>query len=103
MVGKRTPEDILKDIAKIDSLERGKLCPVRRKNGKTYHSLQFWTGGKNRCEYVPAKDVEAVRQAVANRARFRELVEEYEVLMERRTRLVRGKSGDAEKKSSANR
>lgn len=103
MSSKRTPEAILKEIADIGSMERGKLSEIRRKNGKTYHNLQFWFDGKNRCEYVPAKDVEVVRRAVANRSLFRELVDEYETVMEQRTRQARGKSTDEKKKSSGDR
>ena len=82
----RDPEDILREIALIEMIERGKLCEIRRPGGKVYHNLQFWSEGKNRCEYVPARDLEAVREAVEGNERFRTLVEEYAGAVESRTR-----------------
>jgi len=36
----------------MTTLERGKPCARQAKSGRTYHNLQFWSGGRNRCEYV---------------------------------------------------
>ena len=101
MDSQRSPETILRDIACIRLMERGRLSEMRGPGGGIYHSLQFWTGGRNRCEYVAAKDLEAVHRAVANYATFKELVEEYAAAVERRTRRARRRFDSDQKKGSA--
>lgn len=103
MHSQRSPETILQDIAAIRVMERGKISEIRRAGGKVYYNLQFWTAGKNRCEYVPAKHVDEVRQALANHSRYRELVEEYATVVERNTRQARRDSERCEKRGSAKR
>jgi len=103
MGNQRSPEVILRDIAAIDVMERGTLSEMHRPGGSVYYNLQVWTAGRNRCEYVPAKEVEAAREAVANHARFRELVEEYVEVVEQNSRQVRRGADRPEKKGSANR
>ena len=103
MSNQRSPDTILHDIAAIGAMERGKLSEFRRTGGKVYYNLQFWTDGRNRCEYVPARDVEGVRQALANYALYQQLVEEYAGVVEYNTRQNRRQSAGPEKKGSANR
>ncbi len=85
----RTPESILNDIAAIPTLERGKLCPMRKGGPEPYYNLQFWRDGKNRCEYVRKADLDAVQEAVGNWRRYQALTEEYAEALERRTRQAR--------------
>jgi hypothetical protein len=99
MSAERTREQILREIAAMTTLERGKLCAMQAKSGRTYHNLQFWSGGRNRCEYVAQDQVGAVREAVDNYGRYRELTEEYAALAERQTREART-AGGAKKKAS---
>lgn len=82
----RAPEEILREIARIETIERGKLCEIRRPSGKIYHNLQFWSEGKNRCEYIRARDLDAVRDAVEGHERFQALVDEYVSAVESLTR-----------------
>ncbi len=85
----RTPETVLADIAAIPTLERGKLCPMRKGGGRQHYNLQFWHEGKNRCEYVRKADLPAVQEAVGNWERYQALTEEYAEALEKRTRQAR--------------
>jgi hypothetical protein len=52
-----TKQQTLKQIAAIDSMERGTLSTYsfkERSDGGSYHKLQHWEGGKNRTRYVSA-------------------------------------------------
>lgn len=93
----RSREDVLREIREIATLERGKLCELHGKSGNTYHNLQFWSEGRNRCEYVVRDQVGVVREAVENYSRYRKLTEEYAEIVERETREAR-KVPDGEKK-----
>jgi len=93
----RSREDVLREIREIATLERGKLCELHGTSGNTYHNLQFWSEGRNRCEYVVREQVGIVREAVENYGRYRKLTEEYAEIVERETREVR-KVPDGEKK-----
>jgi hypothetical protein len=97
----RDPETILGEIAAIEVMERGRLCEMRRSSGKVYYNLQRWIKGKNHCEYVPAKELDAVRQAVANHTRFMDLIGEYAAVVEQRTRQARKATGSSEQKGGS--
>jgi len=97
----REPDTILRDIAAIEGMERGKISEIRAGNGRVYHSLQFWSDGRNRCEYVPAGQLDAVVDAVGNYARFKSLVDEYAGAVEGRTRRLRREERAAEKKRAS--
>jgi hypothetical protein len=100
----RTPEAIFQEMGEIRTIERGRLCEMHHPSGRTYHNLQFWSEGRNRCEYVRARDVEAVREAVEGYGRFRELADEYACAVEARTRRERdGLEPSAKKGLSARR
>ena len=93
----RSREDVLREIGEIATLERGKLCELHGKSATTYHNLQFWSEGRNRCEYVVREQVGVVREAVENYSRYRKLTEEYAEIVERQTRTSR-KAAEGEKK-----
>lgn len=99
MAKSRSSDDILQEIAAIPTLERGKLCPFVR-GERTYYNLQFWDTGRNRCEYVPVRQLPAVREAVANYARYQDLVAEYAAMREQETRENRQAADPAVKKTS---
>ena len=48
-----TPHSVLKQIAQIHHMERGKLCLLREGPNGAYYNHQTWQGGKNVCRYVP--------------------------------------------------
>jgi hypothetical protein len=97
MGSRRTPEAILQEMGSIRVIERGKLCEMHHPGGRTYYNLQLWSEGRNRCEYVRARDVEAVREAVKGYGRFRELADEYACAVEARTRRDRDGLGPVAK------
>ncbi len=102
MKRERTREEVLDEIASIKSMQRGTLSAIRRPSGSVYYNLQFWENGRNRCEYVPQKQLGQVQKAVGNYEHFRDLTEEYAELVERQTRQEQV-AGKAEKKSTTNR
>jgi len=100
----RTPEAVLAEIAGITTMERGTMCKMHASSGRVYHNLQFWSNGRNRCEYVPDASLELVREAVENYRRYRRLADEYAATVESRTRRARRRGEDsAEKKGYATR
>ncbi|HEY3856339.1 MAG TPA: hypothetical protein VGO67_18290, partial [Verrucomicrobiae bacterium] len=55
-----TKQQLLKQIAAIGAMERGKLSAYsfqERVGGGPYHKLQHWQEGKNRTRYVPSDEV----------------------------------------------
>jgi hypothetical protein len=80
---KSTRQSILRRMAAIDRMERGKLCPMR---GGRYYNLQSWEGGRNVVRYVRADEVKAVRQAVEGYTRFMDLARRYADLIVQDTR-----------------
>ena len=80
---KSTRQSILRQMAAIDRMERGKVCPMR---GGKYHNLQSWEGGRNVVRYVRPNELEAVRQAVEGYNRFMELARRYADLVIQDTR-----------------
>lgn len=90
-----TPAQILKQIAQIPALERGKLTAYHFKDrpGKTgpYFKLQAHHQGKNQTQHIKAEDVPAVQAAVAGYQQFQTLVEQYVELMVVQTRAQRGR------------
>lgn len=76
-------EEILKEMASIRLMARGKLCEMgRSKAGRTFYSHQTWRNGRNVTAYVPAAKVERLREATQGYERFMKLVEEYVDIVE---------------------
>jgi len=67
----------------IKRMERGKLCKMR--DGR-YYNLQVWEAGRNQVRYVPASQVEAIREAVAGYRTFMDLARRYVDLVVQETR-----------------
>lgn len=85
---KSSPEQILKQIRKIQQMERGKLCPMR--DGR-YYNHQTWQSGRNIVQYVPADQASRLQEALANYKHYLELTRAYADLIIQRTRQKRAK------------
>lgn len=76
-----TPAQILAEIAKIQSMEFGKLSEYqhasRSKNSTSYFRLQYWMDGKNHSRHVRPEELPALRAALDGYARFLQLSELY--------------------------
>ena len=91
-----TKPQILAQIAQIQHMERGKLSPYtfpgRSSDAGPYFKLQCWENGKNCTRYVRPEQIPLLQEALAGRARFEELTEQYAqlVIAETREQLVSG-------------
>jgi len=96
---KSTRQSILEQIASIDRMERGKLCPMR---GGRYYNLQSWENGRNVVRYIPATEASAVREAVDKYQSFMALAKKYADQVIRDTRkaaaLAKKEPGKAKRK-----
>jgi hypothetical protein len=75
--------DLLKQMASIEQMERGKLC---RMAGRPHYNLQVWRKGKNEVRYVRQEEVEAIREAVDGYNLFMTLAQQYADLIIAQTR-----------------
>jgi hypothetical protein len=91
-------EQILQQMNTLTRMERGKLCRQSRGPGTPpFFKLQCWHQGKNRTRYVPADEVSAVQEALANHRRFQQLAEQFVTLTVAQTRQ---QAADERKKNS---
>ena len=81
-----TPQEILRDIARIPRMERGALCRMREGANGPYFNHQTWEKGRNVVRYVPRDRAAAIREAIAGYRRFLLLTEAYAERIIRRTR-----------------
>ncbi len=91
--------EILAEMGALRSMERATLkeqmLPVKRKDRDEpvmrgpYYLLARWIDGKTHSRRVPRKEVERVKQDVANHQRFKALCEEFAVLTEQLGELER--------------
>lgn len=86
---KRQPEVLLKEIAGIQQMERGKLCRMRRAPTGNYYNHQTWEQGRNVVRYVPRDQVQSLKQAIASYQHFLKLTQAYADEVVRRTRHAR--------------
>jgi hypothetical protein len=78
-------EQILKEMAGIECMEKGRLTPEYRESVREgqkvllgpYYKHQCWEGGHNKSRRVPVEDAEALGQAVEGYQRFTALAQEY--------------------------
>lgn len=86
MKAKPEPETLLKQIARIDRMERGKLCRMR---AGAYYNHQTWENGRNRVRYVPQKQVGELQKAIAGYQQYLKLTKAYadEIIQRTRQRL----------------
>jgi hypothetical protein len=83
------PQLILKQIAKIQRMEPGKLCVIGQGPKGPYHNLQCREDGQTRTRYVPAEQAAVVAEHTANYRQFQSLTEEYAALVIAQTRAER--------------
>jgi hypothetical protein len=67
---KSEPEAILKQIARLQWMERGKLCPM---GAGAYYNHQTWENGRNRVRYVPRERVADLQKAIAGYQQYLKL------------------------------
>lgn len=84
-----TRKSILRKMVAIVRMERGTLCPMR---GGRYHNLQSWEKGRNRVRYVPASQIDDVREAVEGYRTFMDLARKYADLVVQDTRKASEKA-----------
>lgn len=65
---------LLKKIAQIQNMERGKICKL---TGRSQFNHQTWQNGRNIVRYVRSDDVEQLQEGIDGYAQFTKLVEQY--------------------------
>jgi hypothetical protein len=73
----KTPEQLLKEIAGIQRMERGTLCRMREGPSGPYYNHQTWEKGRNVVRYVPRDRVPDLQTAIVGYRRFLRLVDAY--------------------------
>ena len=86
---KRQPEVLLKEIASLKQMERGKLCRMRRGPNGDYYNHQTWEKDKNAVRYVPRDQVASLKHAIAGYQKFLRLTRAYADEIIRRSRQAR--------------
>jgi hypothetical protein len=77
---------LLERMAKIERMERGKLC---RMGGSPHYNHQTWRDGRNVVRYVPANETEFLKQAIDGYHQFVKLAEQYADEVVKQTRKER--------------
>ena len=77
---------ILQEIAKIQTMERGKLSVIKEGSTGPFYKIQARENGKNVTRYVPREQVAAVQEAIEGYQRFASLTEQYAQQMIAQTR-----------------
>ena len=83
MKAKLEPKALLKQIARIPRMERGKLC---RMGAGAYYNHQTWEKGRNVARYVPRERVGDLQNAIAGYQQYLKLTKAYADEIIRRTR-----------------
>lgn len=91
-------QQILVEMAQIDTMEKGRLTEEYRdsyKDGKPiklgpYYKYQRWENGKNVSRRVPVHEAEELRLAVDGYHRFKALADEFAELTVEMTRSASG-------------
>lgn len=81
-------ERLLKQIAQIQKMERGKIC---RMTGRSHFNHQTWHEGRNIVRYVAHEYLDDLQEAVDGYALFTQLTRQYADEMIRLTRIQRAK------------
>ncbi len=92
----KTPEALLRQIAHIPRMERGKLCPMQR---GAYYNHQTWQKGRNVVRYVPRERIAALQEAIDGYQRYVKLTTAYADAIIRRTRQARPATPPTSKQS----
>jgi hypothetical protein len=86
MKAKPEPKVLLKQIARIQEMERGKLCRMRASSTGAYYNHQTWENGRNLVRYVPRQQVRHLQKALAGYQQYLKLTQAYADGIIRRTR-----------------
>ncbi len=86
MKAKLEPKAILKQIAGIQDMERGKLCRMRASPTGAYYNHQTWEKGRNVARYVPHERAGNLQKAIAGYQQYLKLTKAYADAIIRRTR-----------------
>ena len=89
MKDKFKPEAILQQIARIERMERGKLC---RMGAGAYYNHQTWEKGRNVVRYVPRDRVADLQQAIDGYQQYLKLTQAYADAIIRSTRQAQSVS-----------
>ncbi len=79
----------MEQMARIERMERGTLCRMGR---RPYYNHQRWCKGRNAVRYVPAQEVDFLRDAINGYNRFMNLAERYAEEVIKQTRNQRQKT-----------
>ncbi len=77
------PKDLLRQIALIQRMERGKLC---RMGAGSFYNHQTWVKGRNVVRYVAKARVSDLQEAIAGYQQYLKLTQAYADEIIRRTR-----------------
>ncbi len=77
---------LLERMAKIERMERGKLCQM---TGRLHYNHQTWLNGRNEVRYVPKDEVAQLKKDIAGYQLFIKLAEQYADEVIRKTRRRR--------------
>lgn len=81
---------LLERMARIERMERGKVCKMA---GRAHYNHQTWQSGRNVVRYVPVVKLASLQEAIEGYKLFRKLAEEYADEVIRRTRAQSTPSG----------
>ena len=98
MKAKSKPQTLLKQMARIQWMERGKLCPM---GARAYYNHQTWEKGRNVVRYVSRQRLAHLQRAIAGYQQYLKLTKAYANEIIRRTRQTqpaRPSSPTAEKR-----
>lgn len=86
----RKMQRLLERMARIERMERGKLC---RMGGRSHYNHQTWQNGKNVVRYVAASEASELQKAIEGYQLFVKLAEQYadEVIRSTRRDQTKGK------------
>ncbi len=85
------PEALLQQIARIQDMERGKLCQMRASPAGAYYNHQTWAQGRNVVRYVPRERVRHLQKAITGYQQYLKLTQAYANEVIRRTRQRQAK------------
>ena len=80
----RKTRGLLERMARIERMERGKVCPM---TGRAQYNHQTWQDGRNVVRYVPAYKAASLKEATEGYRLFMKLAEDYANEIIRRTRV----------------
>ncbi len=87
-------EKLLKQIAEIRNMERGKIC---RMKGRNNFNHQTWQAGRNIVRYVPREDIQDLEHGISGYTQFMTLAQQYADEIIRLSRREREKSSKIRK------